>query len=118
AGERLTLVGASGGKLVAAGRAAGLKVWNEAFADRVYERDGSLKSRSAPDSLIHDPAAAAKQALQLARDGIVAAGDGGIIRMEADTICIHGDGPSAAKIAESIEQALRTAGIQIGKTED
>ena len=111
----LTVVGLSGGRLVAAARAIGAPVWEEAFADRAYRKDGGLLPRSAPGAVLSDPAAAAAQALRLARDGEAAADGGGIVRMKVDTICIHGDGPRASAFADAIRRALETAGIRIGR---
>jgi len=115
AGDRLTLVGLSGGRLVAAGRALGLPAWEEAFADRAYRPDGGLVPRSAPGAVLDDPAAAANQALRLARDKSAIAVNGDIVPVKADTICIHGDGPHAAEFAEAIRRTLTAAGIRIGR---
>jgi UPF0271 protein len=111
----LTVVGQAGGRLVAAGRAIGVPAWEEAFADRVYRRDGGLLPRTSPGAVLDDPDAAAAQALRIARDGAVAADGGDVVRMKADTICIHGDGPRAAELASAIRRALESAGIRIGR---
>jgi len=114
ADESLALVGLSGGRLVASGRSLGLRVREEAFADRAYAAGGGLVPRSRSGAVLDDPAVAADQALRLARSGVVATLDGAETSMHADTICIHGDGPHAALHAEAIYRALTSAGIQIG----
>jgi UPF0271 protein len=75
-------------------RAMGLPVAGEAFADRRYEPDGTLRNRKLPGALITDPAAAAAQALRLAREGT------------AQTICVHGDTPGAVAILQAVREAL------------
>ena len=108
----LVLVGLAGSASVAAGRAAGLAVAEEAFADRCYEADGSLRSRRLPGALL-SPADAAAQAVSIARDGSVLAADGSRLAVRADTICIHGDSPDAVGIAQAVVAALGAAGIPI-----
>ncbi|HZG85086.1 5-oxoprolinase subunit PxpA [Paenibacillus sp.] len=114
AGETLALVGLSGGRLVATGRSLGLRVREEAFADRAYAAGGGLAPRSLPGAVLADPTAAAAQALRLAQSGVVATLGGAEASVNADTICIHGDGPHAALHAEAIYKALTSAGIRIG----
>lgn len=113
AGRDLILVGLAGSALLDAGRSAGLRVAAEAFADRVYESDGRLRSRRFDDALLSDPEAAARQAVAIARDGRVATVDGSIIEVQADTICVHGDEPGAAERAAAVRAALEAAGISI-----
>ncbi|HEX5828205.1 MAG TPA: 5-oxoprolinase subunit PxpA [Candidatus Limnocylindrales bacterium] len=108
----LVLVGLAGSALVAAGRAAGLTVAEEAFADRAYEPDGSLRARSLDGAVLDDPEAAAAQALEIAH-GRVRAHDGTTIAVRADTICVHGDLPGATARARAVRQALEGAGIGI-----
>ncbi|MFN8619223.1 MAG: 5-oxoprolinase subunit PxpA [Chloroflexota bacterium] len=109
----LVLVGLAGSALLEAGRAAGLPVAAEAFADRVYEADGSLRSRRHPDAVHHDPAAAAAQARDLVLDGRVQAHDGTWLAVRADTLCIHGDSPGAPAIATAVRGALAEAGVEV-----
>jgi UPF0271 protein len=112
-GAQWTLVALAGSKLIGAGRAAGLRVKGEAFADRAYRPDGTLAPRSEPGSVVADPAAAVRQALAIASEGIVTARDGSLVPVEADTLCIHGDGPGAAELARSIRGGLAAAGIRV-----
>lgn len=109
----LTLVGLAGSALIDAGLEAGLPVAAEAFADRAYEPDGSLRPRSLPGAVHTDPAVAAAQAVSIARDGRVIAHDGSTVEVRADTICLHGDTPDAAAIAKAVREALDTAGIDV-----
>ena len=108
----LVLVGLAGSALVSAGREAGLQVAEEAFADRAYEREGSLRSRSIDGAVLDDPEAAARQALSIVRGTLVAA-DGTPIAVHADTICVHGDLPGAAARARAVRAALLDAGVEI-----
>jgi UPF0271 protein len=109
----LVLVALAGSDLIEAGRAAGLAVAAEAFADRAYEADGSLRSRRLPDALLPTAEAAAEQAVAIARDGVVRAHDGRIVEVRADTICIHGDTPGAAAYARAVRSALEAAGVTV-----
>lgn len=114
--SELVLIGLSGSVLVEAGRAAGLAVLSEAFADRHYQADGQLVSRETSpretrprgtkDALITDPRAAALQAVALARGETICAQGGETIRIQADTICLHSDTPDALNIARAVHAAL------------
>lgn len=114
-GATWTLVGLAGSRLLGAGRAAGLRVKAEAFADRAYRPDGTLVPRNEPGSLVADPAAAVRQALRIASGGKVTARDGTEFAIEADTLCIHGDTPGAVEFARSVRAALAAAGIEVGR---
>ncbi len=93
------LVGLAGSPMLDVFRDAGFRAAAEAFADRRYEPDGTLRSRKFADALISEPSAAAAQAVELARSG------------RAESICIHSDTPGAPAIASAVAAALRTAGI-------
>jgi UPF0271 protein len=111
--EDLVVVGAPRSKLLEVARKLGLRAANEGFADRAYNPDGSLVSRTDPDALIRDPARAAKQAVALARDGCVASRDGQLLKVAVDTICIHSDTPNAARIAAEVRKALLEAKVVV-----
>lgn len=85
----------------------------EAFADRSYNKDGTLQSRRHDGALILDPQRAAAQAVAIARDGRVRAVDGAEIPLQADTLCLHGDNPNCEEIAWAVRQALDQAGVQV-----
>jgi UPF0271 protein len=109
----IVLVGLAGSPMLDVFREAGFPVVAEAFADRRYERDGTLRSRKHEDALIHDPAEAARQALRIVEQGIVVACDGSKVAVSAQTVCIHGDTPGALQIAATVAQTLRQAGIRL-----
>lgn len=109
----VVLVGLAASPMLDVFRDAGFAVAAEAFADRRYEATGSLRSRKLSNALILDPAEAAAQALRIAENGRVIAHDGTEIRIQAQTICIHGDTPGALKIAAAIAERLENAGIAL-----
>ena len=114
AGQDLVMVGLASTEVMRrAAEETGLRFAAEGFADRRYERDGTLQSRKIPGSLITDPAAAADQALRIARDGTVVATDGSEIRLRADTLCLHGDNPAAVANAAAVRRALEQAGVEV-----
>jgi len=113
----LVLVGAAASMLIEAGRAAGLAVAEEAFADRRYRRDGTLVPRGEARALITDPDEAADQAVAIARDRAVTAADGARVAVRADTLNLHGDTPGAAAIARRIHERFRAEGIRIAPLE-
>jgi len=108
------LVGLAGSPMLDVFREAGFPVAAEAFADRRYELDGTLRSRKFDDALIRDPAEAARQALVIAQRGVVATHDGSEVALTAQTICIHGDTPGGPQIAAAVARTLREAGISLG----
>ncbi len=110
---RLRIVAPPGAAMLAVAADAGLRVLLEGFADRVYEADGRLRSRSLPGALRATPAAAAAQAVSIARDGRVIAADGSTIAVRADTLCVHGDTPGAPAIAAAVREALAGAGVEL-----
>jgi 5-oxoprolinase (ATP-hydrolysing) subunit A len=109
----VVLVGLAGSLMLDVFRAAGFRVAAEAFADRRYESDGSLRSRRFEDALICDPVEAGQQALRIAERGTAIACSGAEIATNAQTICIHGDTPGAAAIAAEVAKTLREAGVEI-----
>jgi len=112
-GAPWVLVALAGSKLAALGRARGLTVLGEAFADRAYGRDGALVARHEEGAVLADEAAAAAQALQIAATGTLTAADGTQVCVDADTICLHGDRPGAAALARRIRRELAAAGIAV-----
>ena len=108
----VVLVGLAGSPMQDVFRDAGFTVAAEAFADRRYEPDGTLRSRKHPNALIQDPAEAAQQALNIVQ-GKVVARDGSEVPLHADTLCIHSDTPGSPQIAAEVAKALREAGVQL-----
>jgi 5-oxoprolinase (ATP-hydrolysing) subunit A len=111
--KALILFGLPGSEILAAGRAAGLRVAAEVFADRAYEPDGSLASRRKPGAVIHDPDAVVARAVRMINDRSVVATDGSIVALEADTICVHGDTPGSDDLAARIRAGLEAAGVTV-----
>lgn len=107
------LFGAAGSQLIAAAKAAGIPFAEEAFADRTYETDGTLTLRSQPGSLITDPVQAARQCLEIVLKGKLKTISGAEISLHADTICIHGDNPSALTILRQIREEFLKNEFQI-----
>ncbi len=107
------LVGLAGSELINTGRAAGLQVACEAFADRRYEANGTLRSRHLPDAVIDDPDEALTQAINIVMRKYVVTLDGVQVPVEADTICLHGDLVGAVQRAATVRRGLLAAGIEV-----
>jgi UPF0271 protein len=110
----VVLVGLAGSPMLDVFRIAGFAVAAEAFADRRYEPDGTLRSRKFEDALIRDPAEAGWQAVGIVERGAVIACDGTEVSVDAQTLCIHGDTPGAPEIAATVARILREAGVTLG----
>jgi len=111
--RNLILFGLPGSEILSAGRAAGLRVAAEVFADRAYEPDGALASRRKPGSVIHDADAVVARAVRMVKERTVVAIDGSVVPLEADTICVHGDTPGSDALAAQIRAGLEAAGITV-----
>jgi UPF0271 protein len=109
----VVLVGLAGSPMLDDFREAGFPTAAEAFADRRYESDGTLRSRKLPGALISDPTEAARQALGIVQQGMVIASDGSKVPVSAQTLCIHGDTPGAPQIAAQVAKSLRDAGVTL-----
>src|SRR6266478_4727206 len=110
--HQVVLVGLAGSPMLDVFRQAGFPIAAEAFADRRYEPDGTLRSRKHSDALIHDPTEAAQQALSIVH-GKVVARDGSEVPLHADTRCIHSDTPGAPQIAAQVAKALGEVGFNV-----
>ncbi len=113
----LVLFGLSGSQLTAAGEAAGLRVAHEVFAERGYAGDGTLLPRGTPGAVLAIDAAI-EQARNLATSGEIRARDGTLLKLRADTVCLHGDRPDAATFALALRRALEANGVRIGTVTD
>ena len=111
--KRLILFGLPGSEILNAGRAAGLRVAAEVFADRAYEPDGTLASRKKPGAVIHDAEIVVARAVRMVTERNVVAVDGSIVPLEADTICVHGDTPGSDDLAARIRAGLERAGVSV-----
>jgi len=109
----LLLFGPPGSALLEAARAADLGGTAEVFADRGYRSDGSLAPRTEPGAVLHDPEVVVARATRMATEGTVVTVDGQMLRLQADTICVHGDTPDAARLATAVRHGLEAAGIVI-----
>src|SRR6476661_4015711 len=106
----LPVLGLPGSALLRAAESAGLRAVREGFADRGYTAAGSLVSRREPGALVHDPAAVAERAVRMAVDGEVVAVDGTTVRLDVESVCVHGDTDGAVGLARAVRTALETAG--------
>jgi len=109
----VVLVGLAGSPMLEVFKKLGFAVAAEAFADRRYEADGTLRSRKFDDALIRDPEEAGRQALSMVERGVVIAWDGAEVPVDAQTLCIHGDTPGAPEIAATVARTLREAGVAL-----
>jgi len=99
--------------MVQAAKEVGVRFVEEAYADRVYNPDGTLQSRKIAGSVIRDPEKAARQALTLVQEGYVIAHDGTKVKVKPETLCIHGDTPGAIAILQKTREELRKASIAV-----
>jgi UPF0271 protein len=109
----LVLMGLANAPILKLAQASGLKTVAEAFADRAYTPDGQLVSRREPGAVLHDTQLIARRMLQLARQGTLEAIDGSTIKIDAQSICVHGDSPGAVAIAQEIRRAFEADGITV-----
>jgi 5-oxoprolinase (ATP-hydrolysing) subunit A len=110
---QLILYGLAGSELIKAGKKLGLQTAQEVFADRTYQSDGTLTPRTLPQALLTDPEQAAKQVIGMVKERKVKALSGEEIPIQADTVCIHGDGPYAVAFVHTIREFLNKEGIVI-----
>ena len=98
-------------ELLTAARKAGLPHAAEVFADRTYADDGNLTPRSKPNAMVHDPAEAVAHVLRMVEDQEVVSTNGTRIPCRVDSICVHGDGPTAVEVATAVRDGLRSGGV-------
>jgi UPF0271 protein len=109
----LPVLGLSGSVFFTEARRLGLRTVAEAFADRAYRPDGTLVPRGHPGAVLHDPATIAERALAMVNTGTVAAVDGTMIRIEVESVCVHGDSPGAVGIATAVRDRLLAGGVDL-----
>ncbi|NSY19629.1 LamB/YcsF family protein [Neorhizobium sp. AL 9.2.2] len=109
----LVLMALAGSQLVEQARSAGLTVVAEAFADRAYTPEGNLVSRREKGSVLHDPELVAQRMLRMVRDGVIEAIDGTVTKIDAQSICVHGDSPGAVAIAQRLRALLEQSGLAV-----
>lgn len=111
--ENLILMGPANSEMERAAREAGLRYAREVFADRAYNRDGTLVDRSRPHSVITDSAEVAERMVELISTGRITSIDGASFRAKADSICVHGDTPGAIEHMIKLRRSLQAAGVKI-----
>jgi 5-oxoprolinase (ATP-hydrolysing) subunit A len=109
----LVFVVLANSKLVTAGERCNLPMAHEVFADRAYEDNGNLVSRRKPGAMLHDPKEIAERVVRMVQDGAVISVTGKVMKMHIDTICIHGDNPTAVEIARGVRKALKDSGVEL-----
>jgi 5-oxoprolinase (ATP-hydrolysing) subunit A len=109
----LVLFALPGTQLLEAGRAAGLQVAAEGFADRAYAPDGSLASRSLPGAVIHDADEVLRRSLRMVGEGQVVATDGSVLTFRVDTLCVHGDTAGTAALTRLLREGLERSGVTV-----
>lgn len=102
-----------GGIAVEMAESAGLTVIREAFADRNYNPDGTLVSRTQDNAVIHDPQAVVERVLQVANTGSVTAIDGTVVPVDAQSVCTHGDSPGAVELLRGVVRRLAEDKVEI-----
>ena len=110
---KLILFAPDNSELARAGKARGLQIAREVFADRNYLNDGWLVPRTRPDALLRDPKEAAQRALRMLREGKVRAVEGSDVDVRGETICVHGDTPGAVEFARELRSQLEREGVSI-----
>lgn len=109
----LVVLGLAGGTAQETAARAGLRFAAEAFADRGYLPDGCLVPRGAAGAVLHDADAVAERMLRFVEHGVIRAVDGTDVRVDAQSICVHGDSPGAVEMAVAVRQQLVRAGVEI-----
>lgn len=105
-GDGLILYGLASSCFVAAAQKVGIPLWQEVFADRRYTPEGYLVPRTQANAMIETEDEAVEQVLRMANEGEVIALDGSVVKVQADTLCIHGDSPSALDFVRKIKPLL------------
>lgn len=109
----LIYVALAGSELHKAADRLGLKVGREGYCDRRYADDGTLAPRSMPGTVLKDPQAACEQTLRMVLEGEVVSVSGKTIKVEVDTLCIHGDEPTAVALGAQVRGALEGGGVRV-----
>lgn len=109
----LTLLGLPSSEMSRAAEHAEIRFANEAFVDRAYTADGRLMPRSEPGSVLHDVESAVKRSLSLVHDGKLVASDGSQLRIDAQSLCVHGDNVDGSAILRRLRRSLEESGVRI-----
>ncbi len=111
--DTLPVLGLPGSELLGKAARAGLRAVPEAFADRGYAADGTLLPRETPGALLDDPVVVAERVIQLVTENSVRCADGSVVRVEAASVCLHGDSPGAVTMARAVRERLAAAGVAV-----
>ena len=114
----LIVLALSGGELLRCARDMGLRAASEVFADRAYEEDGSLVNRRKEGAMITDEDLAIGRVVRMIKEKKVTAVTGKDIDIQADSICVHGDGPKALAFVQKIRETMSAEGIELRPLKD
>ena len=106
-------VALAGSQMEKAGRELGLRVAREGFCDRLYDDDGNLTSRKVPGAVLHDPEVIKERVVNMVVNDEIVSRTGSRLKVRLDTLCLHGDEPSAVIAARAVRQGLEAAGVKI-----
>lgn len=109
----LVLMALAGSQIVEQARAAGLTVVAEAFADRAYTPEGNLVSRREKGAVLHDPDLIAQRMVRMVKEGVIEAIDGTLTKVDAQSICVHGDSEGAVAMAKRLREKFEQSGLSI-----
>jgi UPF0271 protein len=106
-------VALTGSEMEKAGRQLGLRVAREGFCDRQYDDDGNLTSRKIPGSVLKDPKLVQEQVVRMVTEGEIVSRNGKLIKTQVDSLCVHGDEPTAISTARAAREGLESAGVKV-----
>ncbi len=109
----LPVLGLPGSELLARAERAGLRTVREAFADRAYTPEGTLVPRTEPGAVLDDPDEVGRRVVGMVTEGAVTAVDGSRVRLEAESVCVHGDSAGAVAMATAVRAGLEAAGVDV-----
>ena len=109
----LPVLGLPGSAFLRLADEAGVRTVTEAFADRAYTPEGTLVSRRQPGAVLHDADEVARRVVRMVTAGEVEAVDGTVVRLRADSVCVHGDSPDAVAMARAVRAQLQSAGVDV-----
>ena len=113
ADRSMALLGLPNSEMEDAARDAQVPFAREAFVDRAYRADGTLVSRTEPDAVLHDAEVAVTRAVRLVTEGVLESVDKTELRIDAQSLCVHGDNPDARGMLAALRKRLESAGVTI-----
>jgi len=116
--RELIFVAMPGSAMERAGERLGLPVAREIFADRAYDDNAMLVSRSQPGAVLHDQEAAARRVLEMVESQTITSVNGVKHKVRIDTVCVHGDHPGAVLMAQAVRRTLEEAGVKLARMSD